>query len=54
MLNPPELLSGDELIVHGFSPGPRFRVLLDAVRDAQLDGKIHTSAEAWQLIEDLK
>jgi poly(A) polymerase len=33
------------LIAAGYEPGPRFKEILDAVEDAQLDGKL-TSHEA--------
>lgn len=37
---PPPLLTGDDLVAEGLSPGPRFRVILDAVYDEQLEGRI--------------
>ncbi|MDD5168379.1 MAG: HD domain-containing protein, partial [Syntrophales bacterium] len=43
-LHPPQLLSGHDLIALGFHPGPRFKEILGAVEDAQLNGEI-TSAE---------
>lgn len=52
-ISPPELLSGKDLIDRGLSPGPRFKALLDQVRDAQLDGKIASRDEALQLLEQL-
>jgi len=45
-LNPAPLLSGDDLIEMGFQPGPAFREILNALEDAQLDGKINTKEEA--------
>lgn len=45
-LNPPPLLNGDMLIEQGFEPGKTFAALLDAVRDAQLEGKLTTLEEA--------
>jgi poly(A) polymerase len=53
VLDPPPLLSGDDLLAHGVPAGPRFRPLLQRVRDAQLDGEIHTPAEALALAERL-
>jgi hypothetical protein len=50
-LDPPPLLTGDDLVARGLPPGPQFRELLDRVRTAQLDGEIHTREEAWALIE---
>jgi poly(A) polymerase len=40
------LLRGDDLIALGFSPGPAFKVMLDAAWDAQLEGRVRTSEEA--------
>jgi poly(A) polymerase len=53
VLNPPPLLTGNELIRAGLMPGPIFHVLLDAARDAQLDGKLHTTDEALQYALEL-
>jgi poly(A) polymerase len=52
-LNPPPLLTGDDLIALGWKPGPRFREVLDIVRDAQLNGEITTTAEAIALAQRL-
>lgn len=52
-LNPPPLISGDDLKRLGIPPGPVYRHLLDAVRDAQLEGRIHTRAEALDLARHL-
>ena len=49
-INPPELVTGRDLIEQGLSPGPRFKELLDIVRDAQLNGEISTREEALGLI----
>ncbi|MGO8745770.1 MAG: CCA tRNA nucleotidyltransferase [Thermoguttaceae bacterium] len=46
MLNPPPLVTGDDLVLHGVRPGPKYRELLDRVREAQLDGRIGTRDEA--------
>lgn len=52
-LNPPPLLDGHDLTRRGLQPGPLFKELLDAVREAQLDGTIKTQPQAWELIERL-
>ena len=52
-LMPPPLLTGDDLKQRGLQPGPHFKTLLDAVREAQLDGTIGTAADAWALVERL-
>ena len=45
-LNPPPVLTGDDLIALGLKPGPEFKRLLDAVREAQLEGRVRTKEEA--------
>ena len=52
-LNPPLLLTGDDLVRRGLEPGPHFARLLTAVRDAQLEGQIHDQAGAWSVVEAL-
>ncbi len=52
-LNPPPLLTGHDLARGGLEPGPIFKRLLDAVREAQLDGTIKTPKEARELVERL-
>ncbi len=41
-LDPPPLLTGHDLTRMGLEPGPVYKRLLDAVREAQLDGTITT------------
>ena len=53
ILDPPPLISGDDLIKAGFRPGPQFKDVLDRVRDAQLDLQITTPAEAMELASEL-
>lgn len=48
-LNPAPLLTGDDLRRAGWKPGPHFRTVLDAVRDAQLIGEITSQDEALAL-----
>ena len=43
---PPRLLSGRDLIDLGLQPGPRFKEILHAVEDAQLEGRLQTHADA--------
>ncbi len=52
-LNPPPLITGNDLIRMGLKPGPRFRALLEKVREAQLEGELKTHAEATQLVRRL-
>lgn len=37
VLNPPPLVTGDDLVAMGLKPGPQFKQLLDEARDAQLN-----------------
>ncbi len=50
-INPPPLLTGHDLVRHGLKPGPRFKVLLDQVREVQLDGRIRSKREALEWVE---
>jgi tRNA nucleotidyltransferase/poly(A) polymerase len=45
-LDPPPLVTGNDLLAAGLRPGPAFAHILQAIRDAQLDGVIHTKEEA--------
>jgi poly(A) polymerase len=45
-MKPPPLITGDDLIAMGYRPGPIFKQVLDAVREAQLDGEVRTFEEA--------
>jgi poly(A) polymerase len=51
-VRPPRLLTGDDLKAMGFSPGPAFRHILEAVENAQLDGKIADHQSAVRLVEE--
>lgn len=52
-ISPPLLLTGDDLINLGFRSGPEFKRILDAVRDAQLNGEIATTEQAVALARSL-
>ena len=52
-INPPPLLTGHDLVRHGLKPGPQFAVLLDRVREAQLDGQIQSKREALEWVDRL-
>lgn len=51
VLRPPRLLSGDDLKAAGYRPGPAFSQMLEAVEDAQLEGKIQSKEEALELVK---
>lgn len=48
-VDPAPLVTGDDLVRLGYSPGPRFKTILEGVRDAQLDGELGDtdSAIGW-------
>jgi poly(A) polymerase len=50
-LDPPPPVTGEDLKKMGLKPGPLFKRLLDAVREAQLEGKIATREEALALVQ---
>jgi poly(A) polymerase len=45
-VRPVRLLTGDDLIGMGFRPGPKFKEILEAAEDAQLEGNITTLEDA--------
>jgi poly(A) polymerase len=55
---PTPLLTGDDLVAAGMTPGPPFRKILEAVYDAQLEGRVATREEAMamakKMSEDMK
>ena len=52
-IDPPPLLTGADLIALGLKPGPDFKRILDAVRNAQLDAAITSRDEAIALAQRL-
>lgn len=50
-LNPPPLVTGQDLIARGLKPSPKFKQLLQDVRDQQLDGLLKSTSEAIRWIE---
>ena len=53
-LDPVPLITGDDLIAHGLTPGRQFATLLSAVRNAQLDQQISTIPQALALVDQLR
>ena len=49
-IRPAPLVSGDDLISAGYEPGPRFKEILDAVEDAQLEGRLATHDAAMEMV----
>lgn len=50
---PQRLITGDDLIELGLKPGPKFREILAAVEDEQLEGRISTREEALEFLKRL-
>jgi poly(A) polymerase len=49
-MRPSPLLTGDDLIAAGHTPGPRFREILSAVEDAQLEGRLASRDAALDFV----
>ncbi len=52
-IDPPPLVTGDDLIADGMTPSPRFKGVLDEVRDTQLEGGIRSKPEGLELARRL-
>ena len=52
-VKPAALVTGDDLIGLGFTPGPAFREILDEVYDAQLEGRVPSKPQALALARQL-
>ncbi|HXA64012.1 MAG TPA: CCA tRNA nucleotidyltransferase [Bryobacteraceae bacterium] len=50
-LRPARLLTGRDLIEAGYPPGPDFTRMLEMAEDAQLEARIHSTAEALELVK---
>jgi putative nucleotidyltransferase with HDIG domain len=51
-IRPAALVTGDDLIAAGYAPGPRFREILDAVEDAQLEGRLLSRDAALEFVKN--
>ena len=49
-MRPVPLVTGDDLIAEGHAPGPRFREILTAVEDAQLEGRLASRDVALEFV----
>jgi poly(A) polymerase len=49
-MRPVSLVSGDDLIAAGHIPGPKFREILEAVEDAQLEGRLASKESALEFV----
>jgi poly(A) polymerase len=52
-LNPTPLLTGEDLIALGLKPGPEFKRILEAVREAQLEGRVGSKETALEQVREL-
>jgi poly(A) polymerase len=50
-IDPPPLLTGNDLIRHGLKPGVEFTAILEKVRDAQLESRIRDRDEALEYVD---
>jgi poly(A) polymerase len=50
-IRPTPLMTGTDLIELGYEPGPRFKEILSAVEDAQLEGKLRSREDAVGLVQ---
>jgi poly(A) polymerase len=50
-IRPPRLLTGNDLLKMGYTPGPEFQRILTALEDAQMEGVIASKEQAQALVE---
>jgi hypothetical protein len=50
-VNPPPILTGHDLARHGLTPGPQFKRILAAAREAQLERLLHSKREALEWVD---
>jgi poly(A) polymerase len=50
-IRPEPLITGNDLIAAGYEPGPRFKQILSAVEDAQLEGRLTSSGSAMDFVK---
>jgi poly(A) polymerase len=50
-IRPASLVTGDDLIAAGYAPGPKFREILEAVEDAQLEGRLLSHDTALEFVK---
>jgi len=51
-VRPKPLITGEDLIAAGYKPGPRFKEILAAVEDGQLEGRLAAHDEAMKFVEE--
>ncbi len=50
VMRPAALVTGEDLIASGYAPGPRFKEILSAVEDGQLEGRLRSREEAIKFL----
>ena len=50
VMRPAPLITGDDLIDAGYSPGPRFKEILSAIEDGQLEGRLRDRDAAMEFV----
>lgn len=50
VMRPVPLVTGEDLIAAGYQPGPRFKEILEAVEDGQLENRLHNKEEAMEFV----
>ena len=50
VMRPAPLISGDDLIDAGYSPGPQFKEILAAIEDGQLEGRLRDRDAAMEFV----
>lgn len=50
-IRPQSLVNGNDLIAEGYKPGPKFREILEAVEDAQLEGRLQSHDAALEYVK---
>jgi poly(A) polymerase len=49
-MRPTPMVTGHDLIAAGYTPGPRFKEILSAVEDSQLEGRLQNKGEAMEFV----
>jgi poly(A) polymerase len=50
-INPPPILTGHDLVRHGLSPGTSFGLILEKVREGQLEGLVQSKKDALEWVD---
>ena len=50
-MRPKPLVTGNDLIAAGYTPGPRFKEILSAVEDSQLEGQLQNKDDALEFVQ---